>query len=396
MVDKDAVVARAARSIRVLSALSWPASVEARFLERYRGGQPELPVPPPVPAPPSDEALRDVLGRVDWADPLEAFVGRTAESAVQAIAMLRAAGTPRFTAHSTDLYGGPGTQPVPDGPTVLAEAEHLLRTADALGMPCPEKTLSTAQARDRFQADVDAFFVDLPVVVDPELVSLAAAGSRRIRIRGGVKWAPSQIAQLLQHEALVHSATKRNGLAQPLRTLGLSTPRTTAVQEGLATLGELITDSLDLNRLRRVALRVRMVDRALQGADFIEVFEGLLEEGQPEVEAFRSAMRVFRGGDVRGGVVFTKDVVYLSGLRQVHGFLMAALKAHRAELPAVLFAGRMTCGDAVKLAPLIEDGTLLPAQILPPWVQRTSQLAAYLAWAAFGQGIGPVELESLD
>jgi uncharacterized protein (TIGR02421 family) len=396
MPDLDAMVVRAARRIRILSTLSWPAAVEVRFLDRWRAGQPELPAPPPVVSSVDDGDLAQVVAKADMQDPQEAFVARTADGYRRALAMLASAGTPDFSRHSRALYGGPDTPTAPGGPTARDEAEHLLRATATIGAGHRERTLTDEQARDHLQAAVDRFFPDLPVVLDPDLVSLAAAGSKRIRLRGGRRWAPGHLDQLLQHEALVHSATKRNGRGQPLGTLGLSSPRTTAVQEGLATLAELVTGSLDVRRLRRIALRVRMVDLASSGADFIEVFQSLLDLGQDETEAFRTAMRVFRGGDVRGGVAFTKDVVYLSGLRQVHSFMLAALRAQRADLPAVLFAGRMTCGDALALAPLVADGTLRPAAVLTPWVANTDRLAAYLAWAAFGQGVAPVALDAFD
>lgn len=70
----------------------------------------------------------------------------------------------------------------------------------------------------------------------------------------------------------------------------------------------IITPSRYALSLRRIALRVVMVKQALDGADFIEVFRGFLDAGQSEVESYRSAARVFRGGDVRGKVCFTKPV----------------------------------------------------------------------------------------
>ena len=36
--------------IRILSGLTWPVELEARFLERWRAGHPELPAPPTQPA----------------------------------------------------------------------------------------------------------------------------------------------------------------------------------------------------------------------------------------------------------------------------------------------------------------------------------------------------------
>ena len=394
--ELDGLVARAARKVRILGPLSWPASVEDRFFEALERGDRQLPDPPPVEAHPEvDELLCEAIDRADRGDPLQAFVRRTAESYRTALAMLQAAGTPAFLDHSRALYGHPRDETSPGGPTLLDEAEHLLEACEAMDLPVPEATIADVDAQAWLQEQVDAHFErDLPVELDPDLTSLAAAGSKRIRLRAGRPWARVQLEQLRPHAALVHTATKRNGRRQETLTcLGYSSPRTTAVQEGLATLAELITDTLDLQRLRRIALRVQMVDRVLEGADFLDIFDALREAGQPDREAFRSAMRVFRGGDVTGGLAFTKDLVYLGGLRRVHSFLLAALRAHRQDLPQVLFAGRMTCGDALVLAPYLEDGTLEAPAVVPDWIANEDRLAAYLAWAAFGQELEPRTLD---
>ena len=57
-----------------------------------------------------------------------------------------------------------------------------------------------------------------------------------------------------------------------LNCLGLGAPRTTRNQEGIAVLAELITNSIDISRLRLIALRVMAVQGALDGADFIDIF----------------------------------------------------------------------------------------------------------------------------
>ena len=103
---------------------------------------------------------------------------------------------------------------------------------------------------------------------------------------------------------------------------------------------ELITGAIDIDRMERIALRVIGIDMALGGADFIEVFRYFLEAGQPEKESFNSAMRVFRGAPVSGGSAFTKDVVYVHGLMEVHTFFRWALSKQRMELCQYFFAGR--------------------------------------------------------
>src|SRR5207342_1082845 len=200
------------------------------------------------------------------------------------------------------------------------------------------------------------------VRLDPGLASKATASSTRINLRASALFSERDLEQLAQHEAFVHTLTSVNGRHQPnLSVLGLGTPRTTRTQEGLATFAEIITGAIDISRLRRVALRVVMVKRALDGADFIEVFRGFLGAGQTEVESYRSAARVFRGGDVRGGQCFTKDGAYLEGVMTVNMFFRKVLQEERGELLPMLFVGRITLSDAVDLAPFLESGLIAPS-----------------------------------
>src|SRR5690606_25950405 len=146
-------------------------------------------------------------------------------------------------------------------------------------------------------------------------------------LRAGASFTDYDRHQLLEHEAFVHSLTALNGREQPvLGSLALASPRTTATQEGLATFAEQITGSIDIERMKRVSLRIEAVAMALDGADFLEVFAYFLEAGQNEVESFSSAQRVFRGVPLTGGAAFTKDTVYLRGLIGVHTFFRWALR----------------------------------------------------------------------
>ncbi|QSX78786.1 tyrosine/phenylalanine carboxypeptidase domain-containing protein [Agrilutibacter solisilvae] len=142
---------------------------------------------------------------------------------------------------------------------------------------------------------------------------------------------------------------------------------------------------MDIARLRRVALRVLMVQAALDGADFIDVFKGFLEAGQSEVESYRSASRVFRGGDVRGGVCFTKDGAYLEGLFMVHIFIRKVLQEGRAELLPMLFAGRVTTGDVITLAPYIATGLVGRSVYVPPWARQPQRILALMAFSVAAQ-----------
>jgi hypothetical protein len=122
---------------------------------------------------------------------------------------------------------------------------------------------------------------------------------------------------------------------------------------------------------------------ALDGADFIELFKFFLEAGQSEEESVKSAQRIFRGGAVKGGVVFTKDSVYLEGLMEVHTFLRIAIRDNKPNLVRNLFAGRLNLADVLRLDPLFQSGWLNPPTYMPTWASDLRRLAAMLAYSAF-------------
>ncbi len=389
-IDRD--LARVGPKVRVLSALAWPSRVEDEFLASWRAGRPELPrvETPRVSLPDERAALEALMARCDREHPLQRMLWKTARSYLEAARMLEGAGTPEFTRCSIALYGRPDDAYRTQSVTGLDAAEFFLRTTDDLlgghAVPPAVADIPAEVLAERLRRAVDDFFTDDPVevVVDPTLSSKAIAGSKRIRVRAGALFTELDLAQLLNHEALVHTLTMVNGKRQPhVRCLGLGAPRTTRTQEGLAVFAELATLSIDVRRLRRVALRVRALHHALEGADFVEVFRVFLDAGQSEEESYQSAQRVFRGGDVRGGVAFTKDCVYLKGLLEVHTILRVAIRDNRPELARNLFAGRMSIGDAIELAPWFESGLLAGPRYVPPWARDLRCVAASLAYSAF-------------
>ncbi len=389
-------LAALAKQVRVLGSLTWHEDTLREFLTFYRRGDPVLPKPSIVPA--DLAAIRRALDAfcqdVDPEEPIGAFLARTARSYERAAAMLEAAGQPAFAALSAELYQHPRDIVVGTDLTHVELAKRVLALTDdfqaVLEGDDEQPHLGAESVREELQARVDRAFPrgSITIAIDPSLASKAAASGSRVRIRGGAFFTPADVAQLAEHEIFVHSATQQNGRAQPLVTaLGLGAPRTTATQEGLATFAELVTGTMDLGRLRRIALRVEAVDRVLAGANFLEVFRFFLEAGQSEDESARSAMRVFRGGDVRGGVAFTKDCVYLPGLVSVHTFLRSAIAARRPELLSRLFVGRLTVGDVLALEPAFADGRIAPAAIRPDWISDPRRVAASLVFSVVVNGL---------
>jgi uncharacterized protein (TIGR02421 family) len=402
----DRRVVEASKGIRILGALSWAPEVVEHFLTAHRAHRRELPrvVTEPLDHHASLEALAQLKSEIDSKDPLGRYLDETAGSYALAARMLEVPGTDEFLALSVALYGRPEDRLPGSTRTHLDAADELLQQtqdlADAGLAGDPELVHSAEVAQEMFQTRLDAFFGEgvIDVVIDPDLASKAAAGSKRLRIRGKTGYSARDIDQLVQHEAFVHTATALNGRAQPLlSSMSLGAPRTTLTQEGLATVAELVTRTIDVGRMRRIALRIRAIHLALEGADFLEVFEFFLGSGQSEDESVRSTMRIFRGGDLRGRRVFTKDVVYLQGMVAVHTFLRKALQSQRGELIAWAFAGRMHLGDVFLLEEEFASGHLVAPLYLPHWAEDLPALGAYLAFAriAYRVDVSDVAIEDI-
>jgi len=354
-------------------------------------GQPELPAPPNQPKVLAGEisALKTLMRRIDRGHPVGNFLYKSAWSYQVAASMLAGIGTPEFTRCSALLYGRPDVRHRSQDVTNADAAGEMLAITDELvgnhQPPSVPFDIPAETFAQRLRECIAPVFRhdDVKVVLDPALASKATASSKRITLRATALFSERDLVQLTEHEAFVHTLTALNGRHQPhLHVLGLGTPRTTRTQEGLATFSEIITGAIDISRLRRIALRVVMVKKALEGADFIDVFRGFLDAGQSEVESYRSAARVFRGGNVRGRECFTKDGAYLEGVMAVHVFVRKVLQEGRADLLSMLFVGRLTLGDVISLAPFRDSGLIAPSTYLPPWARDPQRVLSIMAFSA--------------
>lgn len=400
----DARMAKAAKGIRLLSLASWPASEQRTFLDGWAQGNPALPAYQ-YPKHDFSEVRRElnaIAAAADPAHPLGEYLIESAQGWVLAAELLENLGSKHVTDLSVALFGTPD-QALPGGTTTREAANHFLRVADGfdreLLAPAEQVEISATALALRLQSELDDFFDSrlITVELDPELIAKAAAGATKIRLRAGAAFSDYDMQQLLQHEAFVHSLTALNGQQQRnLPSLALSSPRITATQEGLAVFAEQITGSIDIERMKRVSLRIEAVAMALEGADFIQVFRYFLESGQNETESFTSAQRVFRGVPTSGGAAFTKDTVYLRGLLGVHTFFRWALKNQKLRLCRLLFAGKMTLADVQRFEPLFDSGVLAEPCWLPAWVARANGLAGMLAFSLFANKIRLEQVVSAD
>jgi uncharacterized protein (TIGR02421 family) len=394
--ELDRRLVAAVKGIRLLTTVSWPASAQETFLREWRRGNAVL---PKIEYARPDHSVRraeilSIYRASDPEHPVGDYIRRSADSWRVATELLEAVGTPALTDHSITLFGRPGHKVPGSEQTNTDAANHFISLANELDREIifneADYCIPPEVLRDDLQQQLDAFFgaATVRVEIDDQLISKAAAGATRIRLRSSTCFSEYDRNQLLEHEAFVHTLTALNGRRQPnLTSMSLSSPRITATQEGLAVFAELMTGSIDIERIKRISLRILAIHMALHGADFIEVFRFFLDAGQSESDSFASAQRVYRGSPVTGGSAFTKDTVYLHGLLSVHTFFGWALKNQRMNLCRNLFAGKMSLHDVVALEEQFKNGYIAEPTWLPRWVRHANGLAAMLAFSLFANRI---------
>jgi uncharacterized protein (TIGR02421 family) len=403
--ELDRRLVAATRGIRLLQSVSWPASIEMDFVAAWKAGTARLPeiTYPKFEFAETREALLGISIAAEPGHPLGDYIRRTAQSWRIATELLDAIGTPAVTEHSARLFGRPSDLVPGAKLTNVDAARHFIAIADefvsSAVLDDSTESIPADLLRVDLQMQLDAFFGInvVRVETDPELIAKAAAGATRIRLRSMTNFSSYDRSQLVEHEAFVHSLTALNGREQPhLKSLARSSPRITATQEGLAVFAELMSGSIDIERMKRISLRIIAIDMALRGADFIEVFRFFLDAGQSETDSFASAQRVFRGAPLEGGAAFTQDTVYLHGLLSVHTFFRWALKHRHLQACRNLFAGKLALHDVMALEPYFDNGYIAQPRYLPPWVQHANGLAGTLAFSLFANQIRLDRVEAED
>jgi uncharacterized protein (TIGR02421 family) len=173
-----------------------------------------------------------------------------------------------------------------------------------------------------------------------------------------------RVQALLHHEVGTHIVTYLNGRAQRFRQLYLGFAGYEALQEGLAVLAEHLSGGLTPGRLRTLAGRVLAVRALVDGAGFAETHRQLTAgHGFSPQGAFTIVFRVWRGGG------FTKDKIYLEGLREVLAYL------EQGEDIEPLFVGKVAAGHLAVVRELELRGVLAPRPLTPRYLYETAALA---------------------
>ena len=378
----------AAKSIRILRSLAWDDDLATEFLNSARIPEPQYNT---VDISECLEEVGKAQEKLGQDHVVFAWLARLARSIELTAHMLANRGTTAFHELSAELYGIP-TETLMDGKTrVIDMARHMDQALDGLDheklvMTGYEEQLSSGEFAKRLKPKLRKHFGSSApkIKIVPSLSAKAVAGSTRIRLRKSAIFSNRDVLQLLQHEALIHTATSLNGRAQRnFPILGRAHAYTTEIQEGLAVFAEIVSGAMDPIRFRRLSDRVLAIQMSIEGADFKEVFDFYVPRSASREQAFENTRRIFRGGVMTGGAPFTKDMVYLNGLLRVHNFMRTVVSLGRADLIRLLFVGKLDIEDVPALAQMASVGRLDAPIFLPPWAKDLRFLVSYMGYSSF-------------
>jgi len=304
-----------------------------------------------------DAAKRDLYA-VDLSiieDPLlERLLSEKRQEIDHQLTMLSTRNTSAFKAASLLQYGTVGSQLLADAQAILARPRPRKLSGETVG--APEVAEAARSLVIQYQA-VDKRF-DPKIEVRDDVASLLVSG-RKLMIASGTSMKRSRVDALLAHEVSVHLLTHFNGASQGLTAFRTGLANYEGLQEGLGVFAEWAVGGLSPTRLRLLAGRVIAVDAMLDGAEFVDVYRGLVDDhALGRRPAFDIATRVFRSGG------FAKDLIYLKGFQDV-----IALAASGASLDP-FWIGKIARDHVGAIEELIQRKLVQPPLFKPEFLQR--------------------------
>ncbi|UII79445.1 flavohemoglobin expression-modulating QEGLA motif protein [Flagellimonas sp. CMM7] len=215
----------------------------------------------------------------------------------------------------------------------VQNARFILHFKDEPSSVDMDKVFSPDDAKTYFEDYITRYNFPLKIRFSTNIAAeaMVSNSSQTLLIKKNVKFSKNQLLTLANHEIGVHLVTTFNGLDQPLKIFSNGLPKNVETQEGLSVFSEYMGGALTLKRLKELAYRVMAADGLIKGYSFADTFD--LIHGQYKLnkeEAFGITLRAHRGGG------FTKDRLYLSGLRKIY-------KRYQNEEPLdVLFTGKVS------------------------------------------------------
>lgn len=196
----------------------------------------------------------------------------------------------------------------------LSNAAYIMLLPEIPGEAQKEPVYNATQAIEIFREALIDYGIEAKIELSNKVISqvLVLNSKKSILFQPQATFKHRELKALIEHEIGVHMVTTINSNLQKIKLFNIGLPVNTHTQEGLALLAEYLSGNLTLKRLKKIALRVIIVDMMCSGADFIECFQTLINEYKADPnEAFSMVTRIFRGGG------YTKDYLYLSGFVEI-------------------------------------------------------------------------------
>ncbi len=213
-----------------------------------------------------------------------------------------------FYYNSLRVFGTPTEKDVQNARFIL----HYANEPDSSDM---EKVHTPEEAKQYFEKFIQRYDFPLHIKFSTNIAAdaMVSNSTQTLYIKKNTRFSKNQLLTLANHEIGVHLVTTFNGIAQPLKVFSNGLPKNVETQEGLAVFSEYMGGALTLKRLKELAYRVIASDSLIKGYSFVDTFD--LIHGQYKLnkhEAYSITLRAHRGGG------FTKDRLYLSGLRKIY------------------------------------------------------------------------------
>ena len=164
-------------------------------------------------------------------------------------------------------------------------------------------------------------------------------------------YSKNELDVLTNHEIGVHMVTTMNGLLHTLKVFSHGFPNNEETQEGLAVFAEYMSNNLTVKRLKELAYRVIAVDSLAKGYTFSKTFRMLHNQYDLDREtAYYITVRAHRGGG------FTKDYLYLTGLKKVYDYY------NNGNDLSLLLIAKVSLEYINEIQSLIKRGLAVPAK----------------------------------
>ncbi len=214
----------------------------------------------------------------------------------------------KFHYNSLRVFGTPTEKDV-------LNAKFILHIPDEEPSGDMEKIYSAADAKNYFEEFSEQYNFPLNIKYSTAIAAdaMVSNSTQTLFIKKNTKFSKNQLLTLANHEIGVHLVTTYNGIEQPLKIFSNGFPRNVETQEGLAVFSEYMSGALTLSRLKTLAYRVLASDGLIKGYTFSDTFDMIHNQYKlNRNDAYNITLRVHRGGG------FTKDRLYLSGLKKIY------------------------------------------------------------------------------